>query len=79
MKLIKKNIPPLIILISLGLIIGTLAWGILDRLISHLTGKIFDLSVGPIGFDIGVLKFYIMVNPGSILGSLGGGLLFRSI
>jgi hypothetical protein len=66
-------------LIFLGTIAGTLAWGILEKIISHFSSRPFDLSAGPLGFDLGALMFYIRVNPGSLLGAAGGFWLFRSL
>jgi hypothetical protein len=79
LKLTGKTFRPLLLLIFLGTVIGTLAWGILERLISHLSARPFDLSVGPLGFDLGVLQFYIKINPGSLLGAAGGFFIFRSL
>ena len=78
MKLIKKNLQPLLIFLFLGLIIGTLSWDILERL-AAATGFPFSLSVGPLGFDLEVISFYFKVNLGSLLGAAGGILLFRSL
>ncbi|HUZ16862.1 MAG TPA: hypothetical protein VMV68_00630 [Spirochaetia bacterium] len=78
MKLIKKNVTPFLLLIVLGIFIGTLAWDIVERIFAQ-AGLPFNLEVGPIGFDIGVLSLYLRVNPGTFLGAAGGVLLFRSI
>ncbi|MBI9101389.1 MAG: hypothetical protein JEY99_03160 [Spirochaetales bacterium] len=78
MKLIKKNLNPLLIFIFLGLIIGTLTWDILERLIV-LSGSGFSLTTHPIGFDLGVISFFIRFNPGSIAGITGSVLLFKSL
>ena len=78
MKLIKKNLTPFLIFLILGLIIGTLTWGLLERLIA-LGGGNFSLNAGPVGFDLGVISLYIQFNPGSLLGAGGGVLLFRSL
>jgi len=78
MKLIKKNIKPLVIFIFLGLVIGTLTWEILEKLVA-LSGRSFSLGVGPVGFDLGAFSFYMRFNPGSLLGAGGGILLFRTL
>ena len=78
MKLIRKNLTPLLIFLFLGLVIGTLAWGLLERLVA-LGGREFSLSVGPLGFDLGVISFYLRFNPGSLLGLAGAVLLFRNL
>lgn len=78
MKLIKKNLQPLLLLLFLGLLIGTLSWDILERL-AAAAGLPFSLSVGPVGFDLEVISFFIRFNPGTFLGAAGGILLFRSL
>jgi hypothetical protein len=35
------------------------------------------LGVGPVGFDLSVLAVSLVVNPGTLLGALGGLVLFR--
>lgn len=78
MKLLKKNIGPLLFILAIMLIIGTVTWEILVRLLSY--GDIhIDVHVGPIGFDISVISFYIHINPGSLLGIAGGFFLFRRL
>ena len=62
----------------LGLLIGTLTWDIIERLFA-LGGFSFSLSTAPLGFDLGVIRFYLRFNPGSFLGCGGGILLFRSL
>ena len=78
MKLVRKNLGALVVVLFLGLLVGTLAWDILERIFSQ-AGLPFSLSTGPIGFDIGVLSLYVRVNPGSFLGTAGSLLLFRSL
>ena len=78
MKLVKKHIGAFAMLIFLGLVIGTLAWVIVERIFAA-AGLPFSLEAGPIGFDIGVLSVYLKVNPGSFLGAAAGILLFRSL
>ena len=58
------------------MVIGTLAWEILVRLLS-LTGVALDLTVGPVGFDIVVLSVSLMANPGTLLGAVPAVILFR--
>jgi hypothetical protein len=77
-KLIKKNLQPLLLFIFLGLLIGTLSWDIIERL-AATAGLPFSLSVGPVGFDLEVISFFIRFNPGTFLGTAGGVLLFRSL
>lgn len=78
MKLIKKHLGTFLLLAFLGMFIGTLAWDIVERIFAQ-AGLPFSLETGPIGFDIGVVSFYIRINPGSFLGAAGGILLFRSL
>jgi len=78
MKLIKKHVGAFLLLVLLGIFIGTLAWDILERIFAQ-AGLPFSLETGPIGFDIGVLSVYMKINPGSFLGAAGGILLFRSL
>ncbi len=77
-KLVKKNLTPFVTILVLGLIIGTLAWDILERIFAA-AGLPFSLSTGRIGFDLDVIAFYIRINPGSFLGAAGGVLLFRAL
>ena len=78
MKISKKNLKPFILIIFLGLIIGTLAWEIVERIISQ-SGYDLSLNTEPVGFNIGVISLYVKINIGSLLGTAGGALLFRSI
>ena len=55
----------------LSIIAGTLAWGVLAAFLA--LGDIeLGLSTGPVGFDAGVLSFYIEVNPGTFAGLFVG-------
>ena len=38
-----------------------------------------SLEIGPVGFDLAVLSAHVVVNPGSILGVVGGILLFSAL
>lgn len=78
MKLTKKHVGAFLLLVLLGMFIGTLAWDIIERIFAQ-AGLPFSLETGPIGFDIGVLSVYLKINPGSFLGAAGGVLLFRSL
>jgi len=61
---------------SFGVLIGSLAWEVLERILARF-GVQPGLSLGPIGFDLDVLAFSLVLNPGTILGALGGLLLFH--
>jgi len=77
-KLSQKTTTPLFFILLLSLVIGTLAWDIVERIVSE-AGYSLSLTTQPIGFDLGVLSFYIRVNPGSFLGVIGGVLIFRAV
>ena len=70
MKITQKYLKYLYLFIILGIVIGSLSWEILERLISR-GGFNIDLSVGPVGFDISVISFYLKINPGSFIGAAG--------
>ena len=74
MKLTRKNYSLIATFVLFGLVIGTLAWEVLERVLSEL-GVPLDASVGPIGFDLYVISAFIRINPGSLLGLIGGVLL----
>lgn len=78
MKYTKKNRPALINLTLLGSLAGTLAWGLLQAA-AELAGFGFSLEVGPVGFDLYLLAFWIRINPGTLLGAAGGYYLFRTL
>ena len=78
MKFSKKNTSHLVLLIFMGLVIGTLAWELFARILESFSVNA-ALAIGPVGFDIGVLVFYIKINPGSVLGIIAGIILFRRL
>lgn len=78
MKFTAKNRPVLYRLMFLEALTGTLAWTLLELLLS-LMGISFTLEAGPIGFDIHVISFWIRFNPGTLSGGIGGYLLFKSL
>ena len=78
MKLAARNVGVLIRLLILTTVVGTLVWEIIERLLGLLNVAL-DLSVGPIGFDIEVISFSIMANPGTVLGIPVAILLFRRL
>jgi hypothetical protein len=78
MKLSAKNAPLLTRLFVLCLLIGTLAWELVERLL-ELAGIALDLSVGPVGFDIEVIELWLTANPGTLIGILPAILLFRKL
>lgn len=78
MKLTKKNRSALTLLLLFGILIGSMSWELLERVIA-LAGKQMDLSTRPIGFDLHVISVWLRVNPGSFLGAVGGILLFARL
>lgn len=78
MKVSKKTLSTLIWVLFLSLVIGTVAWEILERVLA-LAGVAVSLSVGPVGFDAYVLAVSLRLNPGSLAGLVAGFLLFRRI
>ena len=69
-----KTVGNLLLLSALGAAVGGLAWEVVERVAGQL-GVSIDLSVGPVGFDLRVLSVHFLVNPGTVLGLLGGILL----
>ncbi|ORC33907.1 hypothetical protein B4O97_14700 [Marispirochaeta aestuarii] len=78
MKWTAKNRPVLYRLLFLGALTGTLAWALLEMLLS-LLGFSFSLEAGPVGFDIHVVSFWVRVNPGTLAGLPAAWLLFKSL
>ena len=78
MKLTKKNSAVFIAVVFLGLLIGSLAWEIVEHLFGFIDIDI-ALSVGPIGFDLDVFALWLKVNPGSFIGASGSILFFRRL
>ena len=78
MKYSSRNRAAFFWLILLGLLAGTLAWDLLERVLSY-AGVVIDLGIGPVGFDIHVLALTIYLNPGTLLGGAGGWVLFRRL
>lgn len=76
MKLNGRTRSTFVLLLALGVLIGSLAWEVLERILARF-GVQPGLSLGPIGFDLDVLAFSLVLNPGTILGALGGLLLFH--
>ena len=78
MKLSQKYLKYLYLFIILGIVIGSLCWEILERILSA-AGLNLDLNAGPVGFDISVLSVYLKINPGSFLGAAGGWFLIKKM
>lgn len=78
MKITRKNLAMFLGILFLCMFIGTLLWEVLERAVSA-AGRPFSLSIGPFGFDAGVLAFWVRANPGTALGVPGALLLYRSL
>jgi hypothetical protein len=78
MKLTTKTLGPFLLFLLLGLVIGSVAWEIVERLV-NVAGLSLSLSIGPVGFDLRVLAVWVRLNPGSLLGAAGGIILWRSL
>jgi hypothetical protein len=78
MKLNGKNLPVFIRLFFICVVVATIAWELIVRLLA-LGGVPLDLSLGPIGFDIQVIAFWIQMNPGTLLGIIPAIILFRRL
>ncbi len=78
MKLNKKNHSSFILIVFLVTLAGSFAWFILEIIFKNL-GIPFSLSTGKIGFDIEIISFYLNINPGTVLGMIGGYFVFKAI
>jgi len=76
MKLTGRNRSTFLTFLGVGLLVGSLAWELLERVLAAF-GSELHLGVGPVGFDLSVLAVSLVINPGTLLGALGGVLLFR--
>jgi hypothetical protein len=76
MKLSKKNRSFLFAFMGLGILIGSLAWEVLERVLSQV-GINMALGIGPVGLDLAVFSFSLLINPGALIGIAGGIFLFR--
>jgi hypothetical protein len=77
-KLTTRTLSSLALLCVLCMLVGGLAWEVLERVALRL-GLAVDLSVGPIGFDLEVIAVHVTVNPGTFLGLVAAILLFRAL
>jgi hypothetical protein len=76
MKLTAKTLSSLAVLCVLCMLVGGLAWEVLERVALRF-GLDVDLSIGPIGFDLSVVALHVTVNPGTFIGLVAAVLLFR--
>lgn len=78
MKYSRKNRPILLKMLLLGGLIGTFAWDLLER-IAHIAEVPLHIAVGPVGFDLHVISFYLYLNPGTLFGIIAAVILFRRL
>ena len=76
MKLSSRTQNTFMTMFLLWSIVGTLAWELLVRVLA-LFGPDLDLSVGPVGFDVEVVRLYVQFNPGTLAGVILAVILFR--
>jgi len=75
MKLTGRNRSTFASFLVGGLLVGGLAWELLERVLAAF-GFELRLGAGPVGFDLSVLAVSLVVNPGTLLGAVGGIVLF---
>jgi len=78
MKLSRKSLSALLGVLALGCVAGTLIWELVERRVAA-AGYPLDWSLGPISLDLHAISISVRVNPGSLLGLIAGGLLFRAL
>lgn len=78
MKLIKKNISHLVFIILFCFFLGSLTWELFERILSW-NNIYLDLAIGPIGFDLDFIRFWIKSNPGSLAGIGIGIFIFNKV
>ena len=80
MKLNSRNLPRFLLLMIVGILLGSLGWEVLERII-RLIGLEFSLTTqNPITlFDLYVLSLSFRANPGTLLGALGAFFVFKRI
>ena len=80
MKLNSRNLSRLLLLLIIGILLGSLGWEVLERII-RLGGLEFSPTTqNPITlFDLYVLSLSFRANPGTLLGALGAILVFKRI
>ena len=78
MKLNSKTRGTFVAVLFLSLLIGTLVWEIIERLLAGF-GVAIDLSVGPIGFDAHVLAVWVRANTGTAAAVYPGLRFFQSL
>jgi hypothetical protein len=77
MDLKKKNFPVLFGFLCLGMVIGSLGWEIIERLLASMGSSLSFTMKEPVGFNLYVIAVYVRANLGTILGAISGILLFK--
>jgi hypothetical protein len=77
MDLKKKNFPVLVGFLCLGMVIGSLGWEIIERLLASMGSNLSFTMKEPVGFNLYVIAVYVRANLGTILGAISGILLFK--
>lgn len=78
MKLNSKNRATFASIVILAMVIGTLSWEIIERILT-VAGLPIDLSVGPLQLDAYVVAVTLRPNPGTVIGVFPGIALFRRV
>ncbi len=80
MTLNKKNVPIFLLIIALGVVIGSLAWELFERILG-MWGVVVGFTLRePITlFDLYVISVSLRANLGTALGALGGVMVYRLI
>ncbi len=72
----RKNLPLLLGLLVFGAVVGSLGWEVVERII-RAAGSSFSLTLTtPIVLDVHVLALTLRPNLGTLLGGIGGVVLF---
>jgi hypothetical protein len=77
MDLKKKNFPVLLGFLCLGMIIGSLGWEIIERIMASMGSGVSLAMKEPVGFDLYVLALWVRANLGTLIGAVGGVILFK--
>ena len=80
MTLNKKSLSTFIACLLLGMLIGSLGWEVLERILHHFGVTASLTLTEPIQlFDLYVLSLSFRANPGTFLGAGAGALIFKWI
>ena len=80
MTLNKKNVPVFLLVIVLGVVIGSFGWEIIERALSSWGVEFgFTLREPITLFDLYVISVSLRANLGTVLGALVGVVVYRMI